>query len=250
MRRFSSGLYWGLVACSTTCPDAQGLDKLPPDAALGAAAPDCASTSVLVGAIANARDLGGISGANGPIQCGQLYRSSAPANLSSEACASVATLGIATVVDLRVAEEREVRPDAACLASQAQIVLAPLPVPYAVSPADYLADFASDESIMVIFDKLADPAAYPLLFHCTYGRDRTGVVAALILLALGASREDIMEDYQRTVESGLSTTPGSLSAVLDEVESRGGVEAHLTALGVSPAALATLRARMWRGAAP
>ena len=38
----------------------------------------------------------------------------------------------------------------------------------------------------------------PLLFHCTAGKDRTGVAAALILLALGVSREDVMEDYLLT----------------------------------------------------
>ena len=249
MRRFASGLCWGLVACSTTYPGVPVPDDAPADAAPGAALPDCAGTSVLVGAVANARDLGGISGANGPIQCGQLYRSAAPANLSSEGCASMEMLGIATVIDLRVEEEREARPDAACLTAQAELLLAPLPIPYGVSPAEYVADFESDESIRRIFDQLADPAAYPLLFHCTYGRDRTGVVTALILLALGVSREAIMADYQRTAESGLSITPGSLSAVLDEVASRGGIEAHLAALGVSPAALATLRSRMWRDGA-
>ena len=35
----------------------------------------------------------------------------------------------------------------------------------------------------------------PILFHCTAGKDRTGVAAALILKALGVSREDIVEDY-------------------------------------------------------
>ena len=38
----------------------------------------------------------------------------------------------------------------------------------------------------------------PILFHCTAGKDRTGVAAALILKALGVSREDIVEDYLLT----------------------------------------------------
>ena len=38
----------------------------------------------------------------------------------------------------------------------------------------------------------------PLLFHCSAGKDRTGVAAALILLALGVSRQDVMEDYLLT----------------------------------------------------
>ncbi len=38
----------------------------------------------------------------------------------------------------------------------------------------------------------------PLLFHCTAGKDRTGVAAALILRALGVSDEVILEDYMLT----------------------------------------------------
>lgn len=35
-------------------------------------------------------------------------------------------------------------------------------------------------------------------FHCAAGRDRTGVLAALVLLALGASDDDLVADYART----------------------------------------------------
>jgi protein-tyrosine phosphatase len=38
----------------------------------------------------------------------------------------------------------------------------------------------------------------PLVFHCTAGKDRTGLAAALILLALGVSRDDVMHDYLLT----------------------------------------------------
>ena len=40
----------------------------------------------------------------------------------------------------------------------------------------------------------------PLVFHCTAGKDRTGFAAALILLALGVSRDDVMRDYLLTNE--------------------------------------------------
>ena len=38
----------------------------------------------------------------------------------------------------------------------------------------------------------------PILFHCTSGKDRTGVAAMLILLALGASDKTIAEDFEKT----------------------------------------------------
>jgi len=40
----------------------------------------------------------------------------------------------------------------------------------------------------------------PLLFHCTAGKDRTGLAAALILTALGAQRRDVMRDYLATAD--------------------------------------------------
>ncbi|MCR4620467.1 MAG: tyrosine-protein phosphatase, partial [Clostridiales bacterium] len=43
-----------------------------------------------------------------------------------------------------------------------------------------------------------DYASGAVLWHCSEGKERTGIVAALVLKALGASREDIMEDYLKT----------------------------------------------------
>jgi hypothetical protein len=44
----------------------------------------------------------------------------------------------------------------------------------------------------------ADRAHYPLVFHCTHGKDRTGIIAALILLTLGVDEADIVRDYAAT----------------------------------------------------
>ena len=50
-----------------------------------------------------------------------------------------------------------------------------------------------------LFSHLLESNA-PLVFHCTAGKDRTGFAAALILLALGVSQEDVMRDYLLTNE--------------------------------------------------
>jgi protein-tyrosine phosphatase len=42
---------------------------------------------------------------------------------------------------------------------------------------------------------LSDEASYPAVFHCTIGKDRTGVLAALLLAILGVGDETIIEDY-------------------------------------------------------
>jgi len=198
-------------------------------------------TSVLAPELLNGRDLGGIATPNGPLQCGQLFRSAAPSGLKSSGCAGFAQLGIKTVIDLREASERLGTPFADCVTQQVTTVIAPLPIPYSVSAADYLADLHTDASITKVFETMADDASWPMLFNCTYGRDRTGIVAAMVLQLAGASREDILVDYRRTADSGLSITPASLEAALDELDRLGGAEAHLLSLGLSADAVANVR---------
>jgi len=45
---------------------------------------------------------------------------------------------------------------------------------------------------------IADPGNRPLVFHCTGGKDRTGILAAIILSILGVSDTDIIKDYALT----------------------------------------------------
>jgi protein-tyrosine phosphatase len=117
----------------------------------------------------------------------------------------------------------------------------------------------------------ADEANHPLVFHCTAGKDRTGLAAALILRTLGVSEADTLDDYELTHRfrterritelrprfeaAGIDLEPlmaffapprAAMVAALDHLERRhGGVNAYLTGpAGVSPAGLDTLRAAM------
>ena len=45
---------------------------------------------------------------------------------------------------------------------------------------------------------LAEPDALPAVFHCLWGKDRTGVAAALLLSVLGVPQPDVIEDYMLT----------------------------------------------------
>jgi protein-tyrosine phosphatase len=103
----------------------------------------------------------------------------------------------------------------------------------------------------------------PLVFHCTAGKDRTGYAAALVLLALGVTREVVMQDYLLTNQvfqqpprgrSEISdealavlwrVQQGFLDAALHAVDAdHGGVERYLRQrLGLSGAALDELAAR-------
>jgi protein tyrosine phosphatase (PTP) superfamily phosphohydrolase (DUF442 family) len=192
--------------------------------------------------VENARDLGGMELAVGSVACGLVFRGPPLARLSPSACAEAARLGIRTIIDLRETSERLSKPDDPCL--QARMVHAPLPIPYNVSVQNYIADFDAKESIARVFRTLADPAAYPVYFHCTWGRDRTGIVAAAIYLALGASRADILAEYSLSALTPVGAYPKSLEGLMDEIARRGGIEAALQAAGVTAADLAALRARV------
>jgi protein-tyrosine phosphatase len=215
--------------------------SLPPGAAPavdGACAP---GRRILADEVVNARDLGGIGVAGEQrVACGALFRGPPLAALSAEGCAELDRLGIRTVVDLRTPAERTSRPEASCVSARAELVFAPLPIPYNLSAGDYIADLDATESMALAFEKFVSADAYPIYFHCTWGRDRTGVVAAVILLALGVARTDILEEYERSAAS-VGAYPESLVAVLDAIERRGGVESYLEVLGLTNDELVTLR---------
>jgi protein tyrosine phosphatase (PTP) superfamily phosphohydrolase (DUF442 family) len=202
-------------------------------------------TWVLVDTLVNARDLGGSAVPNGGhVTCGAIYRSAAPVELSPQDCSKVAPLGIRTIIDLRMEAERSANPDSTCVAKQAAMVLAPMPIPYNVSPADYVADLDAKDSVAAVFAVLADESAYPVDIHCVYGRDRTGVISAIILLALGASADVVMTDYKLTEEAGLSVYPNSLAAVLNAIAQQGGIVAYLASAGITSDTIARIRARL------
>jgi protein-tyrosine phosphatase len=208
----------------------------------GNASTVCGSSPwVLVGKVPNARQLGGVPLAGGAtVTCDKLYRGAYLSSLTTTACEAFSALGIRSVLDLRSLGEQAVLPSA-CVTEQALVVSAPMPVPYNVSPSDYVAILYTAESMKTVFRILADETAYPVYFHCLYGKDRTGVVTAVILSALGASRETILSEYELTAVAGYSCYPDSLIAVLDEIERIGGIDAYFEKVGVPQEEVATLR---------
>jgi hypothetical protein len=219
-------------------PTEAGSDVPPP--------PPCdPGTWILQGFAPNARDLGGLALRHGGTTlCGTLFRGAKLDGLSEAGCAAFHDLGVRTVLDLRTDAERLSAPDAACVQADADVLPAPLPIPYSLSADDYLADLHALDTMTIVFDALTDPAAYPVYFHCLYGRDRTGVVAAVVLLALGVERADVLAEYELTADAGLTVVPASLEAVLDELAPPGALEAYLQGVGVTPQRLALLRSML------
>jgi protein-tyrosine phosphatase len=54
------------------------------------------------------------------------------------------------------------------------------------------------QEIKQVFEVLANPSNFPLLIHCTQGKDRTGLVVQLVLFLLGVGQDTIQLDYMMT----------------------------------------------------
>lgn len=161
----------------------------------------------------NVRDLGGLPTADGArTRAGVLYRASTLQELTDDDVRVLTEeVGLRLVVDLREPEEaeREGRgPVAAHVPGYVNLTIRsgdPLPadvVPDIVDidlAAHYVGYLeASVEELVMIVRLLADSRHHPAVFHCAAGKDRTGVVAALVLDAVGVLPEAIVADYAAT----------------------------------------------------
>ena len=170
------------------------------------------SRAVPVDGVFNFRDVGGLprTGTDEPIIRGVLYRSDDLGWISGPGVETIEALGIKTVIDLRTSMERADFPspfDAHPNIRLIDINLAGDPIEDAPSvPGDeypivrtarlywsWLID--RPEYLSRLFRALVQPAATPAVFHCVGGKDRTGMVAALIQSLLGTPRQIIVADY-------------------------------------------------------
>jgi protein-tyrosine phosphatase len=233
--------------------------------------------------ITNLRDLGGfVTADGGTTRWRTLYRADALHKLTSEGLAKFRELGVRSVFDLRGDTERTAFPNP----------VDSLHVPIAGRPAGAVRPETDEEisaadgermlrdtylgilehsasGIATIVRTIVDESATPALFHCHGGKDRTGVVAAVLLCTVGARRDDVLDDYEatrrfRTIDhqqdsyagmlangmspeaaaGALGTPRWAMAAVLDEIDDRyGGIERYLTdALGVPGELIERLRA--------
>lgn len=148
----------------------------------------------------NARDLGGLIGADGAlVRRGRILRSDYPAFATVENRVQVEHVGLRSVVDLRRGIEAAVE----CPAWD-QLGVAYSRTPLSAGETDswharYVAYLQHrPETVVEAVRQVMDVGRQPVLFHCAAGKDRTGVVAALVLACLGVEDEDIVADYVLT----------------------------------------------------
>ena len=176
--------------------------------------------------VQNARELGGIAVGNGrAVAPGLFFRSAAPAGLTdADRRLLFEQLGIACLIDLRCWWEREAKPVVGITEAEVRHIpfydLEKVGIEYTEPGAGTKVvgrDVACDPprfyrslvnpltvgqmrpAVECIFAHAA--AGRAVLWHCSGGKDRAGVLTALVLSVLGASREDILDDYLLTNES-------------------------------------------------
>jgi protein-tyrosine phosphatase len=227
----------------------------------------------------NVRDLGGLPTSDGRQTCrGRLFRGELM-SIEPDVELLIARVGLRCVVDLRT--RGEVRHNLArwgdhdvdwihCPFSLGGS--APVPGP----TADYVAAYmgfleAGPGPVLLAARTLMSVSSQPALFHCAAGKDRTGVLCALLLDVLGVERPAIAEDYAMTSERlpqvlrrlgelqpYSRTLEGSVPAdhevraetmlrFLDALDERhGGSEEWFLTQGLSPDTLAAYRDAMLR----
>jgi predicted nucleotidyltransferase len=99
---------------------------------------------------------------------------------------------------------------------------------------------ANADTIAAICRDIAHSAG-PFVVHCHAGRDRTGIVLAMLATILGLPRSEIENDYTRPRQG---TVRRSISECLNRLAPAGGIESLLMRGGLSPEDLASLRKRL------
>ena len=178
--------------------------------------------------IDNARDLGGYPAADGKeIKADVLFRSGNLSEATAEYVAKIQEIGITKIIDLRTSFERLRKPNVK-IDGVEQVPLSMLTIPnlLVLQREDWMSLLGAIRSgIMETWDAnlyrqyIQDPNAIkatkqffqeveenataengpaPILWHCTAGKDRTGIEAILLMGALGCSDDDIYSEYMNT----------------------------------------------------
>ncbi|MFF3733505.1 tyrosine-protein phosphatase [Streptomyces sp. NPDC002476] len=167
--------------------------------------------------VRNFRDAGGV----GALPRGTLFRSAALHGLALEDAEALRRLELRTVVDLRSGPEMAERPDAVEVVRAGYVRYLHVPVfEERRWPADQMelyplmAERAGSAAVAVVRRLLADDGA-PVLVHCASGKDRTGVVVAVVQTLMGASDEEVLQDFLRSnTELGLVADPSAAGAAV------------------------------------
>lgn len=220
----------------------------------------------------NTRDLGGYPCQGGVTRWKQFLRSATLAYLTDTDIEMLLEYGLTTVIDLRSVDECAQAPS--LLIGRKDICTSIVPLMDELDPSKFEGDVPGSMSglyISVLDNKMPEMkeiftllanAPGTALFHCSAGKDRTGIVAMLLLHLAGVQAEDIVADYAITeiymqgvisrVMDGMEmhqhvllSRPKSMRRVLQHLqETYGSAEEYLRTIGLNAALLEALRAKL------
>ena len=223
----------------------------------------------------NTRDLGGLPRPGGVTRSGVLIRSDHLGHLTEPGREAMKAYGVTTVIDLRSPSEVLSSPNPFADGAVAEYIHSPLIDDANMNKLGDAGDMLQrylrivdigPRAFRKVFDAMAESEG-GVLFHCFAGKDRTGLVAAMLLALAGVAPEHIAADYAETDEQlanqyqvwiseaepdkrdafrdELQCPPNRILGVLDHLQNRwGGVAAYLEAAGVEPANIGKLSSRL------
>lgn len=244
--------------------------------------------------VLNFRDIGGIMTVSGKkIKEGSIFRSANPDKISKKDIRRFSQLNIRTIIDLRAQSEFKKRKrtlkniDSISLPLDfQQITRSRLkPLLYKRGSENMISDVSNslyiemlDASLYVfreVMETLLSPRRCPVLIHCQAGKDRTGIICALILLALGTERHLIIDDFMKSNEAllpffkktllrrkllsfgffplervlfAVTVRQRNIESILDRIENHyGGIEAYLMESGYNTTRLDELKKELLIG---
>lgn len=226
----------------------------------------------------NVRDLGGYPVANGQTQWRRMLRADALHRLDAEGIEAMLDTGITTVIDLRHGDELTHQPNpfnGHTAVAYHNISLLEGLAPSLMSEGDLLLELYKlalmqrQPALAQVLNIIANAPPGAVLFHCTAGKDRTGIVAALLLGAAGVEAGLIVEDYALTagylapimaeITAGavargadpvgfqrlLASEPATMVATLAFIDAEfGSVAAYLDSIGLESITVERLRNRL------
>lgn len=163
--------------------------------------------------VLNFRDLGGYETADGKsVKWRKIFRSGELSNATEKDIETMKRLGIETIVDFRSKKTQALRKDKLDIPNRKELYVATMSSD-SVKKEVLLNRFLRGDAILFMqdvyedilqnrteeyrrfFDLLTDESNYPVLFHCTMGKDQSAVAAYFLLRALGVSAELAEDDY-------------------------------------------------------
>lgn len=228
----------------------------------------------------NVRDLGGYALPSGGITTWRaVLRGDGLSRMTADSMRQLVDLGVRTIVDLR--GDHELLPEPNPFAGHGVVAYRNIPLFDQLGPIaafDVPFDMAEryrnaldhcGPRIAEVIRAIAEAPAGAVLFHCTAGKDRTGIIAAMLLTIAGVPEQTVIEDYALTatlalplldrlraaaIERGadpahmariLASEARTIQSMLDHLDGQhGGIDSYLGRIGIEEQTLGLLARRL------